>query len=64
VIDQLVTNKKPTMVVKDSSGAVSNSPADSVATANKNKPPEVLQYEKKNANKKKIKVRDGATGVD
>jgi hypothetical protein len=26
------------------------------------KPAEVLQYEKKNAGKKKVKVRDGATG--
>jgi len=64
VIDQLVTNKKPTVIAKDSSNAASNNPADSLAAANKNKPPEVLQYEKKNANKKKIKVRDGATGVD
>ena len=31
-------------------------------TANKTKPKEVLEFEKKNAGKKKIKVRDGNTG--
>lgn len=31
--------------------------------AAKVKPPEVVEYEKKNANKKKIRVRDGVTGV-
>ena len=34
------------------------------AITSKAKPREVLEYEKKNSNKKKIKVRDGATGVD
>lgn len=33
-----------------------------IDTASKVKPKEVLEYEKKNSNKKKIKVRDGATG--
>ena len=62
VIDQLVSNKKPSVVLSDSTAQ--QNPADSISQANKNKPPEVLEYEKKNSNKKKIKVRDGATGVD
>jgi hypothetical protein len=61
VIDQLVSNKKPSVVLSDSTA---QNPADSISQANKNKPPEVLEYEKKNSNKKKIKVRDGATGVN
>jgi antitoxin component YwqK of YwqJK toxin-antitoxin module len=61
VIDQLVSNKKPSVVLSDST---TQNPADSISQANKNKPPEVLEYEKKNSNKKKIKVRDGATGVN
>ena len=65
VIDQLVSNKKASMQhVTDSLANAQKNPTDSIAMANKKKPPEVLQYEKKNANKKKIKVRDGATGVD
>lgn len=36
---------------------------DSVKT-DKTKPSEVLQYEKKNSNKKKIKVREGHTGIN
>ena len=62
VIDQLVSNKKRNFILTDSLSASKNS-ADSLSLANKNKPPEVLEYEKKNQ-KKKIKVRDGATGVD
>jgi len=65
VIDQLVNNKKtPLQVLTDSLATAQKKSTDSLSTSNKNKPPEVLQYEKKNANKKKIKVRDGATGVD
>jgi len=65
VLDQLVNNKKtPMQVYMDSVAAAQKKPADSLSIANKGKPPEVLQYEKKNSNKKKIKVRDGATGVD
>jgi len=41
--------------------AVPDSTSTKKATAN-SVPPEVLEYEKKNANKKKIKVRDGETG--
>ncbi len=36
-------------------------PKDTAAA--KVKPPEVVEYEKKNSNKKKIRVRDGVTGV-
>ena len=64
VIDQLVSNKKSLKALNDSIVAAQRNPLDSISAVNKNKPPEVLQYEKKNANKKKIKVRDGATGVD
>lgn len=37
-------------------------PKDTAAA--KIKPPEVVEYEKKNSNKKKIRVRDGVTGVE
>lgn len=62
VIDQLVSNKKSLSALNDSVIAAQKNALDSLSAA-KNKPPEVLKYEKKNA-KKKIKVRDGATGVD
>ena len=39
-------------------------PTDSSGTAKKNKPTaEMLEWEKKNAGKKKVKVRDGGTGL-
>jgi antitoxin component YwqK of YwqJK toxin-antitoxin module len=63
VIDLLVpatTGTKNTIVTD----TTARQKTDSTSIANKNKPPEVLEYEKKNSNKKKIKVRDGATGVD
>jgi hypothetical protein len=65
VIDQLVpaTTGKKNIAATDSTGSA-HQKTDSTSIANKNKPPEVLEYEKKNSNKKKIKVRDGATGVD
>lgn len=60
VLDQLVDpSKKKTALTKTDSTGVKK---DSVATS-KIKPKEVLEYEKKNSNKKKIKVRDGETGV-
>ncbi|MFT4152565.1 toxin-antitoxin system YwqK family antitoxin [Parafilimonas sp.] len=62
VIDQLIPAKKANAVMLNDSSTVKN-PADSLADANKKKPPEVLEWEKKNQ-KKKIKVRDGATGVN
>ena len=61
VIDQLVSNKKTNSTATATNGKTNTS--DSVTTANKSKPAEVLEYEKKNQ-KKKIKVRDGATGVN
>ncbi len=63
VIDQLVpaTTGKKNTVITDSTA---HQKTDSTSIANKNKPAEVLEYEKKNSNKKKIKVRDGATGVN
>ncbi|HEY2728241.1 MAG TPA: hypothetical protein VGI61_13785 [Parafilimonas sp.] len=64
VIDQLITNKKSNQALNDSLTNAQKNPADSISLSDKNKPPEVLQYEKKNSNKKKIKVRDGATGVN
>jgi hypothetical protein len=64
VIDKLVSNKKSLAALNDSINNAQKRFPDSLSAANKNKPPEVLQYEKKNSHKKKIKVRDGATGVD
>jgi hypothetical protein len=62
VIDQLVpVTKKKTTLTDTVAGAMQK---DSTTISGKNKPPEVLEYEKKNSNKKKIKVRDGATGVN
>jgi hypothetical protein len=63
VIDQLISNKKSNAAINDSLSTAQKNPADSLSLSNKNKPPEVLQYEKKNQ-KKKIKVRDGITGVN
>lgn len=61
VIDQLVSNRKKTISeLNDSVITAQKNLPDSLSA--KNKPPEVLKYEKKNA-KKKIQVRDGATGV-
>jgi hypothetical protein len=62
VIDQLVSNKKPALNTGNTASAKNTNAADSLLTTKK-KPAEVLEYEKKNQ-KKKIKVRDGATGVD
>jgi hypothetical protein len=64
VIDKLVSNKKSLTALNDSVNNAQKKFPDSISAANKNKPPEVLEYEKKNSHKKKIKVRDGATGVD
>ena len=58
ILDQLVDPLKKKPIT-----AANKTPADSTTIAAKAKPTEVLQYEKKNSNKKKIKVRDGATGV-
>ncbi|MBS1731009.1 MAG: hypothetical protein JSS67_09580 [Bacteroidetes bacterium] len=59
VLDQLVDPKNKvalnTQKGTDSTSVKKPDPS-------KVKPPEVLQYEKKNEGKKKIKVRDGATG--
>jgi antitoxin component YwqK of YwqJK toxin-antitoxin module len=50
--------KNGALAKSDSTSAKSDS-----AITSKAKPKEVLEYEKKNSGKKKIKVRDGATGV-
>ena len=57
VLDKLQTPHKNVDGAKAATGADSTTTAKKVA-----KPTEVLEYEKKNSNKKKIKVRDGATG--
>jgi hypothetical protein len=59
VLDQLVDPSKKNTVKTDSTGLKK----DSTVTSKVVKPKEVLEYEKKNSNKKKIKVRDGETGV-
>jgi hypothetical protein len=64
VIGQLIPGNKSNVPTSNTSDSLQQNPTDSVSQANKNKPAEVLQYEKKNSNKKKIKVRDGATGVN
>ncbi len=57
VLDKLQTPLNKGAIAKGTTGS------DTATTAKKvDKPAEVLQYEKKNSNKKKIKVRDGATG--
>jgi len=43
-------------------GAAAKKASDSTATQTKAKPREVLDFEKKNAGRKKVKVRDGSTG--
>jgi antitoxin component YwqK of YwqJK toxin-antitoxin module len=60
VLDQLQdpSKKKTALGKTDSTGLKKDS-----AALSKMKPKEVLEYEKKNSGKKKIKVRDGATGV-
>ena len=62
VIDQLVSNRKKTISELNDSVITAQKNLLDTSAMNKKKPAEVLQYEKKNA-KKKIKVRDGATGV-
>jgi len=60
VLDQLQDpSKKKTALGKTDSTGLKKDSAD----LSKMKPKEVLEYEKKNSGKKKIKVRDGATGV-
>lgn len=60
ILDQLQdpSKKKTALGKTDSTGLKKDS-----AALSKMKPKEVLEYEKKNSGKKKIKVRDGATGV-
>jgi len=60
ILDQLVDpSKKRSAPAGNISDSLALAKADSTR---KVKPAEVLLYEKKNAGKKKIKVRDGATG--
>lgn len=60
-LDQL---QAPKSAFQTASDVTTDSSAVAKKPDGKNKPPEVLQYEKKNAGKKKIRVRDGATGVN
>jgi hypothetical protein len=65
VLDKLVDPKKKNASLanrKNLSDSSSSLKKDTALTS-KAKPKEVLEYEKKNSNKKKIKVRDGTTGV-
>lgn len=61
ILDQLVVNKPKTFF--SDSLAVNIPGQDSLSLAQKKKPKEVLEFEKKNK-KKKNQVRDGETGVD
>jgi len=47
---------------KPAAGATAKKTSDSTAAPGKAKPKEVLDFEKKNAGRKKVKVRDGSTG--
>lgn len=60
VLDKLTDPKKKNLALNKTDSTRLKS---DTAALTKTKPPEVLEYEKKNSNKKKIKVRDGATGV-
>jgi len=57
ILDKLVTSKKKSYAFADSTQTASVDTTKSLA-----KPREVMEYEKKNK-KKKIKVRDGDTGI-
>jgi len=63
VLDQLVDPKKKNLALNGKNTSDSTALKKDTALTSKVKPKEVLDYEKKNSNKKKIKVRDGATGV-
>ncbi len=58
VLDQLVDPAQKAKLTSNKADSTSSAKPD----PSKIKPPEILQYEKKNEGKKKIKVRDGATG--
>jgi hypothetical protein len=62
ILDQLVDPSKKNKSLAGKRDSASLKKSDTTITS-KAKPREVLEYEKKNSNKKKIKVRDGATGV-
>lgn len=61
-LDKLVDPSKKNGAFTKNGVDSSTAKKDTLVTS-KVKPKEVLEYEKKNSNKKKIKVRDGATGV-
>ncbi len=61
VLDALVTKPKKTLII-DNNGLNGNRP-DSLNAA-QNKPPEVLEFERLKGRKKKIILRDGATGIN
>lgn len=60
--EDYVMDKKVDPFTGRSLEGVAASDTSAIAKKKIDKPAEVLQYEKKNSNKKKIKVRDGATG--
>jgi len=64
VLDKLVDPKKKNTALANGKNISDSTslPKDTTLTS-KVKPKEVLEYEKKNSNKKKIKVRDGTTAV-
>lgn len=62
VLDALVTDPRKKLQI--SAGRPLNDNASDTLNTARNKPPEVLEYERKNSKKKKIVVRDGATGVN
>lgn len=63
-LDQLQDPKKKLFAAGPTEANVEDSSLQASKPDSKKKPAEVLQYEKKHANKKKVRVRDGATGVN
>ena len=62
VLDRLVDPTKKKTALADANAADSTQNGTDTLVKSKVKPKEVVEYEKKNT-KKKIKVRDGITGV-
>ncbi|MGN6615996.1 MAG: toxin-antitoxin system YwqK family antitoxin [Ilyomonas sp.] len=63
-LDKLQSPNKKLLAKDVDANAATDSSLQAAKPDAKNKPAEVLQYEKKHSGKKKIRVRDGATGVN
>lgn len=63
-LDKLQSPNKKLLVADAGADVATDSSLQAAKPDAKNKHAEVLQYEKKHSGKKKIRVRDGATGVN